>query len=143
MLDAFAIARRIKSRFAKVPSLYATGAVLNGTKAVVTVTTDFGIRYHAVVTPVSGIPATPMGYSHLTGDGKRMDQIKLAALAAKAIAAMARVTMTDEQLEPWHKDGVASFSVTSITGSVFLVEISEFTLDMELDYIRASNRAGA
>ena len=128
MLDTLAIARRIKSRFAKISGAYAAGPRANGRNAYVELLTG-GRTYRAYVSMLvmDGDPR-PTGFDHIMGERPKIDQLILAELASKHVGAMAKVSQRPEELahlEPWHKDGKAGFVVRCVFGCRFLVEVTE------------------
>jgi len=67
----------------------------------------------------------PLGYDHLTGDRPRIDHIRLAEMVSKALGALAGVSKDDadvDDLDVWHKRGVAGFLVRTRQGDRYLVE---------------------
>lgn len=140
MLNSLAIARRIKSRFARLTGGYAAGPLRNGRDAYVDFLSD-GLTWRAYVSPIVTLEnPRPAGFDHLFGERPRYDQIRLAEMASKHIAGMAKVCQRPEelaQLEVWHKAGKAGFVVRCASGARFLVEVSEFTFEQQLAEVKA------
>ncbi len=135
MLTSLAIARRIKSRFARLTSGYAAGPFRDGRDAHVDFLSD-GVTWRARVSPVVTLDdPRPAGFDHIFGARPKFDQLVLAEYASKHVAGMTKVCQRPEELaelEPWHKAGKAGFVVRCATGARFLVEVSEFTFEQQL-----------
>jgi hypothetical protein len=144
MLDTLAIARRIKSRFAKISGTYAAGPLANGRDAYVDLITE-GRCYRAYVSMLMGDEPRPVGFDHIMGERPRIDQLVLADLASKHVGAMAKVCQRPEEqahLEPWHKDGKAGFVVRCAFGARFLVEVAEVLPLQQMEEARAGGLKG-
>lgn len=139
-LASYDIARRITSRFRKLTSGYAAGPFSNdlGT-AFVNFTASDGRLYRAYVSMMAASFTRPIGFDHIIGKRRRIDQLHLAEYAAKAVGAMARVSNDDAdvaELDVWHKDGKAGFIVRSTAGVRFVIEVREIDVDEQLDEAR-------
>ena len=127
MLDALAIARRIKSRFARVTDAYAAGPLPNGRDAYVDLLTR-GRTYRAYVSLLLEGDPRPASDDTVPSDRPAIDQVSLAALASAHIASMAKVCQHPEEqasLKPWFRDGTSGFVVRCAFGTRFLVEVTE------------------
>src|SRR3546814_6506456 len=78
-LASYDIARRITSRFRKLTSGYTSGSFSNdlGT-AFVNFTASDGRLYRAYVAMAADTFAPPIGFDHLTGKRRAIDQLRLA-----------------------------------------------------------------
>lgn len=136
MLTSFDIARRISSRLRRLPSGYATAALRTETGAMSCLTIG-GRAYRATVRDLPADHVPPVGFTHIV-DGPRHNQLTIATLASKAVSGMARVACpAHEAIDPWHKDGVASFVVRDRSGAGHLVEVFEYTFDMQMAEVEA------
>ena len=66
----------------------------------------------------------PLGFDHIMGDRARVDQIRIAELAAKSVAGLAFVSKDEthvHDLEVWHRRGVAAFIVHTARGERYMV----------------------
>lgn len=139
-LTALALARRIKSRLAKLTSGYAAGPFHGpDASAFMSFTASDGRHYRGVVSPIIYNRIRPTGFDHIFGDRRPIDQLRLAEYASKAIGEMARVSKNDidvANLDPWHKKGVAGFVVRATFGKLFLVEIREISTEEQLEEAR-------
>src|SRR3546814_10566859 len=120
-LASYDIARRITSRFRKLTSGYTSGSFSNdlGT-AFVNFTASDGRLYRAYVAMAADTFARPIGFDHITGKRRAIDQLRLAEYSAKAVGPMARVSREDAdvaELDGWHKAGTAGFIVRSTPGN--------------------------
>src|SRR3546814_13500342 len=112
---SYDIARRITSRFRKLTSGYTSGSFSNdlGTAFVNFAASD-GRLYRAYVAMAADTFARPIGFDHITGKRRAIDQLRLAEYSAKAVGAMARVSREDAavaELDVWPKAGTAGFIV--------------------------------
>jgi hypothetical protein len=66
----------------------------------------------------------PFGYDHLFGERARVDQIRIAEIAAKSVAGLAFVSKDEthvRDLDVWHRRGVAAFIVHTNAGERYMV----------------------
>lgn len=135
-MDAMNVARRIKSRFARIEGAYAAGPIANGRDGLVDLITG-GRTYRAYVKQLREQDRPrPAGFDHIMGKRPRIDPLMLAELASRHVGGMARISKSDEavgQLDVWHKAGTAGFVATARDGTRFLVEVSEVTPMQQLE----------
>ena len=128
MIDAMTIARRIKSRFARIESSYAAGPQRNGQSAFVDLLWE-GRTMQAYVKRIRDHDdPRAAGSEAVEGSRAHIDPLMLAELASKHVSGMARLSKAAEhvaELDVWHKDGRACFIAVANDGARFLVEVRE------------------
>lgn len=140
-IDTLDIARRIVSRLRQSISLgYAAGPFHDGENgAMASFTAYDGRLYRAYVTCVDESQTRPAGFDHIMGERPKIDQLRIAEIVSKSLSAMARISTADtdvDELEPWHKAGVAGFFARSTAGDRFLIQIREISFEEQIDEAR-------
>lgn len=146
MIDALTIARRIKSRFARIEDSYAAGPMRNGMSAYVELLWQ-GRTMQAHVRQIRDHDdPRAAGHEPVMGERARIDPLMLAEAASKHVAGMARLSKVAEhvaELAVWHKDGKASFIAVAGDGTRFLVEVREVQpLEHMLSMLEKAKAAG-
>src|SRR3546814_6438156 len=115
-LASYDIARRITSRFRKLTSGYTSGSFSNdlGT-AFVNFTASDGRLYRAYVAMAADTFARPIGFDHITGKRRAIDQLRLAEYSAKAVGAMARSEENTSEPQPLMRPSYAAFCLKKKT----------------------------
>lgn len=124
-MDAIDIASRIRTRISKLANRDVAGPFGTGRANRVTIHGFEGSFVIDVTRITPTADPRPTGYDHIAGERPRIDHLRIAEMASKAVGSMARTAKDDAdvaELEVWHRRGIAGFIVRTKDDRRFMVE---------------------
>lgn len=124
MTDALKIATRVRTALGRIVN-DRLGDARETTRGATLAARFDGAQFNVEVELLSrSADPRPFGFDHIMGDRARVDQIRIAELAAKSVAGLAFVSKDEthaRDLEVWHRRGVAAFIVHTARGERYMV----------------------